>query len=132
MVVVGPGWGCGVHGYPWKTWVHPGNKAWLQNVSYEGLNGNSNSKVCEGIAYATSILLTDFVSFGLALNFLSGNGENPLRTPVLSVKQTGLTSVTQQTLWGMAGAYKFSYPSASVSPVLPSELFPTNRKFNIS
>eukprot|EP01035_Chromulina_nebulosa_P022918 gene22918-29687_t len=90
-----------------------GSQTQLQNVSYEGLNGNTNSKVCAGIASATSILLSDFVSFGLALNFLSGNGENPLRTPVLSVKQTALTSVTQQTLWGMAGAYKFSYPSAS-------------------
>lgn len=91
----------------------------LQNVTYEGLNGNSNSKVCEGIASATSILLIDFVSFGLSLNFLTGYGDNPLGTPVLSVKQTGLTSVTQQTLWGMANAYQFSSTSV-ITPVMSS------------
>lgn len=92
-----------------------GSASGLQNRTFDVLSGDANSKICEGVASATKILLSDYVSFGLALTYLSGAGRNPLSTPLLSVQQTGLTSVTQQTLWGMAGAYKFSSPYTSVS-----------------
>jgi len=88
----------------------PGKSEFL-NVTIDEVKSNAASKVCEGIAIATVYLLEDFISYGQSLIFLTGYGSKDLNSPVLSVKQSNLTSVTQETLWGMSNAYLFASTS---------------------
>lgn len=68
------------------------------------------TEVADAIQEITVGKLTDIIQYGYAIRFLAGNASAnlPLRTPIVHPYMKSKTSSSQQVLWGMSNAYKFT------------------------